>query len=113
MPQWRARIRPRPAAWARKVDSNIVPGNMGPRETDEAELLRRFIVDQLIRNPGVKVDYDTSLLKSGLIDSMSLADLALFIEEDLHVNVPDYGIVPENMDTIRGMLNYIAELRQG
>lgn len=86
---------------------------MGFQSTTEAEMLIRFIEEQLVRNPTMHVDYDTSLLKSGLIDSLSLVDLALFIEDTFHVNVPDYGIAPENMDTVGRMLLYISELRRG
>ena len=55
--------------------------------TGEAQQMIEHIV-RLIRKPGVTVDENTALVSSGLIDSMSLIDLLLKLEDLAHLRLP-------------------------
>lgn len=70
--------------------------------TPEAEQMIAHILD-LIRKPGVTIDEHTPLVSSGLIDSMSLADLLLKLEDLTHKRIPAGKVLPKDMDTVAKM----------
>lgn len=65
----------------------------------ESEQMIEHIV-RLIRKPGVRVDENTSLVSSGLIDSMALVDLLLKLEDLTHMRIPPGKVQPKDMDTV-------------
>jgi len=70
--------------------------------TDEAQQMIQHIV-QLIRKPGVNVDENTPLVSSGLIDSMSLIDLLVKLEDLTHMRIPAGKVQPKDLDTVAKM----------
>jgi acyl carrier protein len=70
--------------------------------TPEAEQMIAHIRD-LIRNPGLSVDENTPLVSSGLIDSMSLVDLLLKLEDLTSKRIPAGKVQPKDMDTVAKM----------
>ena len=67
--------------------------------TPEAQQMAEYIV-QLIRKPGMLLDENTPLVSSGLVDSMSLVDLLLKLEDLTHMRIPPGKVQPKDMDTI-------------
>lgn len=49
-----------------------------------------------------------SLLDAGLIDSTGILELVGFIESEFHISVADADIVPENLDSISSIADYIT-----
>ncbi len=70
--------------------------------TEEAQQMIEHIV-QLIRKPGVSLDENTPLVSSGLIDSMSLIDLLLKLEDLTHMRIPAGKVQPKDLDTVAKM----------
>ena len=70
--------------------------------TDEAQRMIEHIV-RLIRKPGVTVDENTALVSSGLIDSMSLIDLLVKLEDLTHMRIPAGKVQPKDLDTVAKM----------
>jgi acyl carrier protein len=70
--------------------------------TAEAQQMIEHIV-RLIRKPDVKIDENTPLVSSGLIDSMALVDLLLKLEDLTHMRIPPGKVHPKDMDTIASM----------
>jgi acyl carrier protein len=70
--------------------------------TPEAEQMIAHIMD-LIRKPEVTINEDTPLVSSGLIDSMSLVDLLLKLEDLTHKRIPAGKVQPKDMDTVAKM----------
>jgi acyl carrier protein len=70
--------------------------------TEEAQHMIEHIV-QLIRKPGVSLDENTPLVSSGLIDSMSLIDLLLKLEDLTHMRIPAGKVQPKDLDTVAKM----------
>ena len=60
-------------------------------------------VTKLIRKPNVTIDENTPLVSSGLIDSMSLVDLLIKLEDLTHMRSPAGKVQPKDMDTIAKM----------
>jgi acyl carrier protein len=70
--------------------------------TAEAQQMIEHIV-RLIRKPDVKIDENTPLVSSGLIDSMALVDLLLKLEDLTHMRIPPGKVQPKDMDTVASM----------
>jgi acyl carrier protein len=75
--------------------------------TDEIiTTLEGFIAKVLLKQPDRKIAPDEALISGGLIDSFSLVDLALFVEENLGVRIDDTELNADTFDT----LTQLAEL---
>jgi len=57
-----------------------------------------------------KVGYDDSLLKSKLLDSITLVDLLVSIEEEINKQIPQHLIIEENMDSINKIVDTINSI---
>lgn len=68
--------------------------------------LGAFIVANVLKQPNLVLKDDQPLLSGGLIDSFSLVDLALFVEDNFHVRLDDSELNKETFDT----LNQLADL---
>ena len=49
----------------------------------------------------------TSLLETGILDSLSLLRLVVFIQERFGIIVDDVDLVPENFDTVDTICSYL------
>jgi len=67
--------------------------------TPEAQSMIDHIT-RLIRKPGATIDENTSLVSSGLIDSMALVDLLIKLEDLTHLRIPAGKVQPKDMDTV-------------
>jgi acyl carrier protein len=60
-------------------------------------------ITRLIRKPDLTVDESTALVSSGLIDSMSLIDLLVKLEDLTHLRIPAGKVQPKDLDTVAKM----------
>lgn len=70
---------------------------------DEATVkakLKEFVCTELLGNAGYPLRYDEPLITGGLIDSFSLAQVGVFVEDTFNVYIPDTDLTVEAMDTI-------------
>jgi acyl carrier protein len=79
----------------------------------DASELKKFIREQIVRDPSMVIGDDQPLMSSGLIDSFALVDLSLFIETAFGVRVPDVDLTPDRMDTVAMILANVERLRRG
>jgi acyl carrier protein len=63
-----------------------------------------YILKKVIRRPGVQIDENTPLVSSGLIDSMSLVDILLQLEDITHKRIPAGKVQAKDMDTVELMV---------
>lgn len=64
------------------------------------ETLRAYIARELIRDESYVVRDDEGIITGGLMDSFALAELAVFIESEFDVYIPDPDLTVEKMDTL-------------
>jgi len=76
------------------------------------EILHSFIVESLLKDPGRALGPDEALVSSGLIDSFSLVDLALFVETSFGVRLHDSELRAEVFDTLDQLVTLIT-IRRG
>lgn len=60
-------------------------------------------VREIIRKSAVRVDENTPLVSSGLIDSMALVDLLVKLEDVTHMRIPAGKVQPKDLDTVAKM----------
>jgi acyl carrier protein len=70
--------------------------------------LEKFIASKIIKQPGRKIEPDAALISGGLVDSFSLMDLALFVEDTYGVRIADTELNAQSFDS----LNQLAALIQ-
>ena len=73
------------------------------------EKLRTFICNELIRNSDYLLADDEPLITGGLIDSFSLAEIGVYVEQAFAVYIPDSDLTVEGMDTLDQMVERILE----
>jgi len=71
----------------------------------KAEQLKDFLLGNIIKRQK-DIDFDESLINSGLVDSFGLLEMVTYIEDTFGVRVEDYEILDAEADTI----NLIVEL---
>lgn len=72
--------------------------------TPEAEQMVQYIVNDVIRRPGTRIDEKSPLVSSGLIDSMSLVEILLKLEDVTHRRIPAGKVQAKDMDTVELMM---------
>lgn len=70
--------------------------------------IRKFIFENyLFGFEENKMGNDVSLLEMGVIDSTGIIELIMFIEQKFNIEVPDHEIIPENLDSINCISEYV------
>lgn len=70
--------------------------------------IAKFIAEKILKQPGKVIAADEALISSGLIDSFSLMDLALFIEDTFGVRVEDTELNADTFDNLNQLASLIA-----
>ncbi len=74
--------------------------------------VEQFIVDEiLLGNRSVLADPDQDLVSAGILDSLALLRLVVFIEEKLGLSVADGDIVVDNFKTVNRINSFIENKR--
>lgn len=80
-------------------------------ETYAAEI-RAFIVSNfLFGQVGDGFANDQSFLESGIIDSTGLLELVSFVEQQYNISVGDRELLPQNLDSLRNISQFVARKR--
>jgi acyl carrier protein len=74
--------------------------------------LTQKIAENILKQPSRVIKPDEPLISSGLIDSFSLVDLALLVEDNFGVRIDDYELTASTFDSITQLADLIQS-RQG
>lgn len=69
--------------------------------------LERYIAIDILKQPNRAISADEPLISSGLIDSFSLMDLALFVEDTFGVRIDDTELNANTFDTLSQLAGLI------
>ena len=64
------------------------------------ETLSEYLAVEVLKQPKKKIARDEALISSGLIDSFSLVDLALYVEDNYGVQIDDTELNADTFDTL-------------
>lgn len=73
-----------------------------------ATQLGQYIAKEIMKRPDREIRLDEPLLSSGLVDSFSLVDLSLFIDETFGVLIDDTELNAEAFDTLEQLTAMIV-----
>jgi hypothetical protein len=71
------------------------------------ELIKNFIIENFLFGDDEKLNDETDLFKSGIIDSTGIIELVSFIESSLSVKVHDDELVVHNFYSINSITSYL------
>jgi acyl carrier protein len=71
--------------------------------------VRHFVVENFLFGEGESLKEDTSFLEMGIIDSTGILELVFFIEETYGIKIEDDELVPENLDNLRNITQFLEK----
>ncbi len=72
-------------------------------QDDPQDHMLEFVKAKILRDPSRKIDADTPLVSSGMVDSFALLDALMELEKVTGRRIPPMKVDPKDMDTIRKM----------
>ncbi len=79
-------------------------------QNEQAQQLIGYIVDEVIRRPGVQIAENTPLISSGLIDSLALVQILAKLEDVTQLRIPAAKVQPKDLDNVTLMLATAARV---
>ncbi len=81
---------------------------------DAESLVRAFLADHVLTDDDLaKVGREDHLLKNGVLNSLTLSHLIVYLEERLGIQVPPSEFDPENFQSIRAICDFVERKRRG
>lgn len=78
-------------------------------ESETEGRVRDFITENFIMEGDAEhLPGAVSLTQAGVLDSMGVLELVMFIEQTFGIPVPDEDTVPENLDTVDRIVQYVG-----
>ncbi len=84
--------------------------------TDKAEIIQKikiYLQEDILQLPNREIEPDEALISSGLIDSFSLVDIALFVEDNFDVRIDDTELNADTFDTLNELAELIIDRQDG
>jgi acyl carrier protein len=70
--------------------------------------IRQFIIDNfLFGELDTDLSNDDSLLDRGIIDSTGVLELVTFLEDKYAMKIQDDELVPQNLDSVNGLVQFV------
>jgi len=69
--------------------------------------LEQFMVEQKYIKEAGEISATDSLLEHGIIDSVGIQQLVVFLEEKYGITVDEDDLMPENFDTLEAIDSYV------
>ena len=69
--------------------------------------IEQYIANKILKQPNRKIKPDESLISGGVIDSFSLVDLALFVEDTFDVHIDDSELNAQTFDSLNQLVALI------
>ena len=71
------------------------------------EMLTDFVVENFLFGRQGELKDDDSFQENGIIDSTGVLELIAFIEERFAIRLHDSDLIPENLDSIRRVTDFV------
>jgi acyl carrier protein len=69
--------------------------------------VRAFIVENFLYGEDGNFGEGTSFLENGIVDSTGILELIAFLEQKFGIRVEDDEVIPENLDSLSNLANYL------
>lgn len=75
--------------------------------------IKEFIIENfLFGTEEEPIEDDTSFLEQGIVDSTGILELVEWLENEFQISVADDELIPENLDSIHRIFDYLEKKRQ-
>lgn len=71
--------------------------------------IRSFIVKTFLFEDDKELSETTPLLEKHIVDSTGVLEIVSFLEQRFGIRVEDAELIPENLNSIRNIANYVAK----
>ena len=80
---------------------------------DLRDRIQKFILENyLFSTDRSALGFDDSLLGRGIVDSIGMLEIIMFIEEQLGVTVKDEEMIPDNLDSVNRIAAFVESRRK-
>jgi acyl carrier protein len=70
--------------------------------------IRKFIAETILfSSNGYPYPVDASFLENGIVDSMNIMEIVMFVEEQFGVKVEDNEITPDHFDSVQRITRFV------
>jgi len=73
--------------------------------------IRKFVIDTFLFGSDEGMADETSFLANGIIDSTGVLELVAHLETTYRVKVKDHELIPENLDSINAIAEFLEKNR--
>jgi len=77
-------------------------------ESEIKTKLRTFIKEHFLLSEDSNLNDDDSFMGKGIVDSTGILEVVSFVEATFNLKVEDEELIPENLDSINNLLNFIT-----
>lgn len=78
-------------------------------DADIRNALKDYLTREILHDPDYPLQDDEPLISSGLIDSFSLVDIALWVEQIYGMHLDDTELTADNFDTVEQLAETIEQ----
>jgi Acyl carrier protein len=75
--------------------------------------LRKFIANNFLFSAEFSLGDEDSFIEAGILDSIGVLHVILFLEENYHIKLTDDEIVAENLDSIHNLKKFVDQKLNG
>ncbi len=75
---------------------------------DKKKIIKDFLLDTVIKEVDTITD-EQQLIDSGLIDSISIVNVILFLEKQFKISFGEEDMLPENFETLNAMVDTVEK----
>ncbi len=79
--------------------------------SDTKRDIRNFVVETFLFGQDAGLTNETSFLEQGIVDSTGVLELVAHLERTYSIKVKDEELVPDNLDSIDSIANFLATKR--
>lgn len=81
---------------------------MSPEKSVKNSVMDFIKENFIMGRSDVVLDEKVSLIDSGVMDSTGVLELVEFLESQYSIKIEDEELVPENLETIENIVNFLA-----
>ncbi len=96
-----------------ELESHEEQESQEAQEAQALEVIRTFLTNSTSIKLNGAVTRSTPLLQGGLLDSLGILQLTMFLSETLGIEVTDEDYVPENFETVGSLVDFVVRKNPG
>ncbi|MCB1692862.1 MAG: acyl carrier protein [Pseudomonadales bacterium] len=81
------------------------------KQQTRAKLRSLILENYLFTDDESELEDEVSFLDTGILDSMGIMEVIAFLNEEFDIEVAEEEMIPENLDSIDNLLEYLARKR--